>query len=52
MVDMAGSREILGTLHGSLGNNMLKCYTVGMTHWENEVTAEDALGQAMLRGKN
>ena len=49
MVDMAGSREILGTLHGSLGNNMLKCYTVGMTHWENEVTAEDALGQAMLR---
>jgi len=25
MVDMAGSREILGTLHGSLGDNMLKC---------------------------
>ena len=49
MVDMAGSREILGTLHGSLGNNMLKCLTVGMTHWDNEVTAEDALGQAMLR---
>jgi hypothetical protein len=49
MVDMAGSREILGTLHGSLGNNMLKCYTVGMTHWDNEVTAEDTLGQAMLR---
>jgi len=36
-------------LHGSLGDNMLKCYTVGMTHWDNEVTAEDALGQAMLR---
>ena len=49
MVDMAGSREILGTLHGSLGNKMLKCLTVGMTHWDNEVTAEDALGQAMLR---
>ena len=49
MVDMAGSREILGTLHGSLGDNMLKCLTVGMTHWDNEVTAEDALGQAMLR---
>jgi hypothetical protein len=46
---MAGSREILGTLHGSLGDNMLKCLTVGMTHWDNEVTAEDALGQAMLR---
>ena len=51
MVDMAGSREILGTLHGSLGNNMLKCLTVGMTHWDNEVTAEDALGQAMLRDR-
>ena len=49
MVDMAGSREVLGTLHGSLGDNMLKCLTVGMTHWDNEVTAEDALGQAMLR---
>ena len=45
MVDMAGSREVLGTLHGSLGDNMLKCLTVGMTHWDNEVTAEDALGQ-------
>ena len=49
MIDMAGSREILGTLHGSLADNMLKCLTVGMTHWDNEVTAEDALGQAMLR---
>ena len=51
MVDMAGSREVLGTLHGSLGDNMLKCLTVGMTHWDNEVTAEDALGQAMLRDR-
>ena len=51
MVDMAGNREILGTLHGSLGDNMLKCLTVGMTHWDNETTAEDALGQAMLRDR-
>ena len=49
MVDMAGSRKILGTLHGSLADKMLKCLTVGMTHWDNEVTTEDALGQAMLR---
>ena len=34
MVDMAGNREILGTLHGELGDNMLKCLTVGMTHWD------------------
>ena len=49
MIDMVGSREILGTLHGSLADKMLKCLTVGMTHWDNEVTAEDALGHAMLR---
>ena len=49
MVDMAGNREILGTLHGKLADKMLKCLTVGMTHWDNETTAEDALGQAMLR---
>jgi hypothetical protein len=51
MVDMAGNREILGTLHRGLGDNMLKCLTVGMTHWDNETTAEDALGQAMLRDR-
>ena len=51
MVDMAGNREILGTLHRELGDNMLKCLTVGMTHWDNETTAEDALGQAMLRDR-
>ena len=49
IVDMAGNREILGALHGKLEGNMLKCLTVGMTHWDNETTAEDALGQAMLR---
>ncbi len=51
MVDMAGNREILGTVHNALGDNMLKCLTVGMTHWDNETTAEDALGQAMLRDR-
>lgn len=51
MVDMAGNREILGSLHEALKDNMLKCLTVGMTHWDNETTAEDALGQAMLRDR-
>ena len=49
MVDMAGNREILGKLHGELEGKMIKCLTVGMTHWDNGTTAEDALGQAMLR---
>ena len=51
IVDMAGNREILGTLHGALGEKMLKCLTVGMTHWDNTTTAEDLLGQAMLRDR-
>ena len=51
IVDMAGNREILGTLHAELAENMLKCLTVGMTHWDNKTTAEDALGQAMLRDR-
>ena len=51
MVDMAGNREILGTLHEFLGDNMLKCFTVGMTHWDNKTTAEDALGQLMIRDR-
>ncbi len=51
MVDMAGNREILGTLHDSLKDNMLKCITVGMTHWDSETTAEDALGQLMIRDR-
>ena len=34
MVDMAGNRAVLGTIHGALGDNMLSCISVGMTHWE------------------
>ena len=49
MVDMAGNREILGKLHSSLGNKMIKCITVGMTHWDNETTADDTMGQLMNR---
>jgi hypothetical protein len=51
IVDMAGNREILGTLHKALGDKMVKCLTVGMTHWDNETTAEDLLGQAMNRDR-
>ena len=49
MVDMARNREILGKLHSSLGNKMIKCITVGMTHWDNETTADDTMGQLMNR---
>ena len=34
MVDMSGNRSVLGTLHEALGDNLLNCISVGMTHWE------------------
>ena len=46
MVDMAGNQRILGTLYEILGSNMLKCLTVGMTHWNSGTTASDALAQS------
>ena len=51
MVDMAGNREILSTLQSSLGVNMLKCLTVGMTHWDKGTSVEDALAQAELQDR-
>lgn len=34
MVDMAGNRALLGQVHGALGDKLLSCISVGMTHWE------------------
>jgi hypothetical protein len=34
MVDMASNRAVLGAIHEALGDNMLSCISVGMTHWE------------------
>lgn len=33
VVDMSGSGEILGQLHQHLGDNMVHCINVGLTHW-------------------
>ena len=49
LIDMSGNRAVLGTLHSALGDDMLQCLTVGMTHWNNGTKAEDYLGQMMLR---
>ena len=38
VVDMSGNAKILGSLNTLLGEHLLKCITVGMTHW-NEVNA-------------
>ena len=49
IIDMSGNRKILGSLHNSLRENMIKCITVGMTHWDSETTSKDRLSQMMIR---
>jgi hypothetical protein len=42
LVDMSGNREVLGRLHRHLGDNMMRCINVGLTHWD-ETEAGDGL---------
>lgn len=49
IIDMSGNRKILGSLHKSLNKNMIKCITVGMTHWDSEKNKKDVLSQMMIR---
>ena len=42
IVDMSGNREVLGRLHRHLGDNMMHCINVGLTHWD-ETKAGDGL---------
>lgn len=48
MVDMAGNRAVLGAVHGALGENMLNCISVGMTHWDT-LSDNDPLATQMIR---
>ena len=34
IVDMSGNSSVLGRLHSHLGDNMIHCVNVGITHWE------------------
>jgi hypothetical protein len=34
IVDMSGSARVLAALHAQLGDNMLHCVNVGLTHWD------------------
>ncbi len=36
IVDMAGNGELLGDLHGMLGDNMRQTISVGLTHWDTQ----------------
>lgn len=38
IVDMSGNGEVLGRLHAHLGDNMIRCINVGLTHWDEGLT--------------
>ena len=51
IVDMAGNRAVLGGIHGPLGDNMLNCVSVGMTHWET-LSDKDPLAAKINRERS
>ena len=49
IVDMSGNQEVLSALQNDLKENLLKCITVGMTHWDKGGSVDEALTQAELQ---
>lgn len=45
IVDMSGNGDVLGRLHAQLGDNMLRCIRVGLTH-KNELQQGAGLNEA------
>ena len=40
IVDMAGNADVLGQLYEHLGDNMMYCINVGLTHWDDTETTD------------
>ena len=51
IVDMAGNQKILNHLYKSLNNNMLKCLTVGMTHWDSMKSTNDVSSESIAKDR-
>ena len=51
IVDMSGNQEVLSALQNALEENLLKCITVGMTHWDKGGSVDEALAQAELQDR-
>jgi hypothetical protein len=49
IVDMSGNQEVLSALQNALEENLLKCITVGMTHWDKGGSVDEALAQTELQ---
>ena len=48
MVDMSGNRTVLGTVHGALGDNMVNCINVGLTHWDDVEGSNDLAAKQII----
>ena len=51
MVDMSGNQEVLSAIQDNLKEELIKCLTVGMTHWDKGVSVDEALAQAELQDR-
>ena len=51
MVDMSGNQEVLSAVQNKLKGDLLKCLTVGMTHWDKGGSVDEVLAQAELQDR-
>ena len=52
LVDMSGNRAVIGAVHGLLGDNMLWCHNVGLTHWDDSSTKDDPAAAQLIRDRS
>ena len=45
VVDMSGNGDVLGRLHRHLGENMVRCINVGLTHWEETGKSDGVIAE-------
>ena len=51
VVDMSGNKKLLGSLNTLLGDQLMKCLTVGMTHWNQVDVGEGFPDQPIAKEK-
>ena len=52
MIDMAGDVRVMGTVHAALGDNMLNCMNVGLTHWETRAGEKDPMAAQIIQERS
>jgi hypothetical protein len=52
IVDMAGDTHVMGSLHAALGDHMVNCMNVGLTHWESLNANDDPMAAHIIRDRS